>query len=337
MDTDTQAKTATDPVCGMKVDPHTAKHRATHEGRPYYFCSAGCKTKFEANPGQYLAREKAKPAPAKPGAIYTCPMHPEIEQEGPGDCPICGMALVPVGGAPADDSELRDLARRFWVGTVLSIPLVVLAMAPMAGIMEPFGLAPRPRGWVEFALGTPVVLWVGWPILVKFWRSLRGWSLNMYSLIGLGVGLAYLFSLAAVFVPGLFPQEFREHDGAVGTYFEAAAVIGDGFVDHVPAADLPSVLASNAPYMRFIALTEICPWVDSPARRQLIVRVPNQRVAMHADVLLCRPADHLLCLSIRESAFIVVTHLHLVFGGEFAEITCHNILYIGIGQQVGIS
>ncbi len=167
------------------------------------------------------------PAPAGAAAQYTCPMHPEVLKPAPGDCPICGMALVPVGAAAAqqDDTELRDLTRRMWVGVVLSIPMVILAMSPMVGIAEPFGLAPRARGWVEFVLGTPVVLWVGWPILRKFWLSLRNWALNMYSLIGLGVGLAYLFSLAAIFAPGLFPLEFREHDGAVGTYFEAAAVI----------------------------------------------------------------------------------------------------------------
>ena len=135
------------------------------------------------------------------------------------------MALVPIAGTgEVDDRELRDLSRRFWIGAVLSLPLVLLAMAPMVGIMEPFGLAPRVRGWVELLLGTPVVLWAGWPILKKFWLSLAHWSLNMYSLIGLGVGLAYLYSLAAVFAPGIFPEEFREH-GAVGTYFEAAAVI----------------------------------------------------------------------------------------------------------------
>ncbi|HKQ29160.1 MAG TPA: copper-translocating P-type ATPase [Burkholderiales bacterium] len=168
----------------------------------------------------------APEAPARPGAQYTCPMHPQIVRDAPGSCPICGMALVPIAGTgEADDSELRDLTRRFWIGTVLTIPLVVLAMAPMVGIMEPFGLAPRMRGWVEFVLGTPVVWWVGWPIMKKFWLSLTHWSLNMYTLIGLGVGLAYLFSIAAIFLPGLFPLEFREHDGAVGTYFEAAAVI----------------------------------------------------------------------------------------------------------------
>jgi len=168
----------------------------------------------------------AQPAPAKPGAKYTCPMHPQIVRDAPGSCPICGMALVPIAGTgEADDSELRDLTRRLWIGIALSLPLVALAMAPMIGIADPFGVAPRPRGWIEFALGTPVVLWVGWPILAKFWLSLRHWSLNMYSLIGLGVGLAYLYSLVAVFFPGLFPPEFREHDGAVGTYFEAAAII----------------------------------------------------------------------------------------------------------------
>ena len=159
-------------------------------------------------------------------AEYTCPMHPEIRSPQPGSCPKCGMALVPVAGTgEADDSELRDLTRRLWIGVSLSIPLVLLAMSPMVGIHDPFGLQPRPRGWIEFVLGTPVVLWVGWPILSKFWFSLVHRALNMYTLIGLGVGLAYLFSLAAVLAPDWFPPAFREHDGAVGTYFEAAAVI----------------------------------------------------------------------------------------------------------------
>ena len=159
-------------------------------------------------------------------AEYTCPMHPEVRSPQPGSCNICGMALVPVAGAgEADDSELRDLTRRLWTGVVFSAPLVVLAMSPMIGFPELFGLQPRPRGWIEFVMGTPVVLWVGWPILRKFWFSLVHRALNMYTLIGLGVGLAYAFSLAAVLVPDLFPPEFRAHDGAVGTYFEAAAVI----------------------------------------------------------------------------------------------------------------
>ena len=246
---------ATDPVCGMQVNEGTAAGSSVFEDSHYYFCSAGCKKKFEANPSSYLNKpppvgdtkrpEHARPharttgkspggvhsAPAAAdalptGASYTCPMHPEVVRNAPGDCPLCGMALVPIAGTgEADDSELRDLARRLWVGVALSIPLVVLAMSPMIGIHELFGLQPRSRGWVEFALGTPVVLWVGWPILRKFWLSLTHRALNMYTLIGLGVGLAYVFSLAAVLMPTWFPQEFREHDGAVGTYFEAAAVI----------------------------------------------------------------------------------------------------------------
>jgi Cu+-exporting ATPase len=157
---------------------------------------------------------------------YTCPMHPEIVRDAPGSCPKCGMTLVPIAGAgEADNSELHSLTRRLWIGVALSIPLVVLAMSPMMGFQDLFGIQPRSRGWIEFVLGTPVVLWVGGPILHKFWLSITHRALNMYTLIGLGVGLAYLFSLAAVFSPGLFPQEFREHDGAVSTYFEAAAVI----------------------------------------------------------------------------------------------------------------
>jgi Cu+-exporting ATPase len=219
---------AIDLVCGMQVDERTAAS-SVFEGRSYFFCCAGCKKKFDASPSTYVAPSPAMSVAAGavlPGTVYTCTMHPEIARNVPGDCPLCGMALVPIAGTgDADDSELHDLARRLWIGVVLSLPLVVLAMSPMIGIHELFGLQPRARGWIEFALGTPVVLWAGWPILRKFWLSLANRALNMYTLIGLGVGLAYLFSFAAVFLPGLFPQEFREHDGAVGTYFEAAAVI----------------------------------------------------------------------------------------------------------------
>ena len=234
-----------DPVCGMTVNPAAARH-IEYAGKTYYFCSASCETKFQSAPGQYIGAmstladhehpdsqahgttQSAGPnkAAAKGNTKYTCPMHPEIVRDAPGDCPICGMALVPIAGTGEDDgSELRSLERRLWIGVALSVPLVVLAMSPMIGIHEPFGLKPRLLGWIQFVLGTPVVLWVGWPILRKFWLSLAHRALNMYTLIGLGVGLAYLFSLAAVFAPNWFPQEFREHDGAVGTYFEAAAVI----------------------------------------------------------------------------------------------------------------
>ena len=222
-----QSSTVTDPVCGMQFDPKAAVASQAYKGAIYYFCSADCHTRFAADPEKYV---RAKPASvstmSEAGAKYTCPMHPEIVRDAPGDCPICGMALVPIPGTgAADDSELRDLTKRFWIGAILGIALVVIAMSPMIGVHEPFGLAPRARGWVEFLFGTPVVLWVGWPILHKSWLSVRRWNLNMYTLIGLGVSLAYCFSLAAIFAPGLFPTEFREHDGAVGTYFEAAAVI----------------------------------------------------------------------------------------------------------------
>ena len=218
----------TDPVCGMQIDERNAIANGVFKGSKYYFCSTDCENKFKANPAAYVDSTPVVPRTSPSGSSYTCPMHPEIVRAAPGDCPICGMALVPIAGTGAgqtDDSALRDLARRLWVGIALSIPLVVLAMSPMIGIHDLLGLQPRPRGWVEFALGTPVVLWVGWPILRKFWLSLTHRALNMYTLIGLGVGLAYLFSLVAVLMPGVFPPEFRAHDGAVGTYFEAAAVI----------------------------------------------------------------------------------------------------------------
>jgi Cu+-exporting ATPase len=253
---DAPAGTTTDPVCGMKVDPKSAAGSAQHGGKTYYFCSKHCLAQFKADPGKYLDRSPG-PTPAEvKGAQYTCPMHPEVIRDAPGSCPICGMALVPIAGTgAADDSELRDLTRRFWVGVALSIPLVVLAMAPMVGFHDPFGLAPRQRGWVEFALGTPVVLWAGWPILHKFWLSLTHRSLNMYSLIGLGVGLAYLFSIAAVLAPGLFPSEFREHDGAVGTYFEAAAVI----VTLVMLGDVLQLRAMGRTSLAIQQLLELAP------------------------------------------------------------------------------
>jgi len=215
---------AIDPVCGMKVDPHTAKHRASHEGRPYYFCSAGCKTKFEANPGQYLAKEAAKPAPAKSGAIYTCPMHPEVRQVGPGSCPICGMALEPeeVTLEEGPNPELADMQRRFWIGLVLTLPVLVLEMGAHV-----FGhlLEPQTSNWVQLAFSTPVVLWAGSPFFVRGWQSIVKRALNMFTLIAIGTGVAWLYSIVATLFPGAFPGAFRGPDGAVAVYFEAAAVI----------------------------------------------------------------------------------------------------------------
>jgi Cu+-exporting ATPase len=209
-----------DPVCGMTVDPAKAAGHFDYKGTTYHFCSQHCVHAFKADPEKFLAG-KAKPAaPAKTGAKYTCPMHPEIVQIGPGSCPKCGMALVPMEGAAEDDTELRDLTRRLWVSAALSVPLLFIAMAPMLG-------APHFRfPYLEFVLATPVVLWGGWPFLRKFWLSLKNRSPNMYTLIGLGVALAYLYSVAAVFAPGVFPAEFRMHGGEeVGAYFEAAAII----------------------------------------------------------------------------------------------------------------
>jgi Cu+-exporting ATPase len=221
-------------------------------------------------------------------ARYTCPMHPEVVRDEPGSCPICGMALVPIAGSgEADDRELRDLTKRFRVGAVLSIPLVILAMAPMVGFAEPFGLAPRARGWVEFALGTPVVLWAGYPILHKFWLSITHRALNMYTLIGLGVGLAYLFSLAAVFAPDLFPAEFREHDGAVGTYFEAAAVI----VTLVLLGDLLQLRAMGRTGEAITALLRLSPNLAWRLREDgAEEQVPLEHIAV-GDRLRVKPGD----------------------------------------------
>ena len=221
------AARAIDPVCGMQVDPQSAAGSNLHGGVTYYFCSKHCLAAFQADPAKYLAKSAPAAAHDAPkGAQYTCPMHPEIVQAGPGSCPKCGMALAPVESAQDDDSELRDMTRRFWVSLAFSVPLIALAMMlPHLGGHIYTPMAQRWGTLGQLALATPVVLWGGWPFFHKFWLSLKNRNLNMYTLIGLGVGLAYLFSLAAIFTPGLFPHEFREHDGAVGTYFEAAAVI----------------------------------------------------------------------------------------------------------------
>ncbi|WP_376780421.1 heavy metal translocating P-type ATPase [Paracoccus jeotgali] len=219
---------ATDPVCGMKVDRSAAKHTVSHAGETHYFCSGRCKSKFEAAPQDYLGGKPApKPVPA--GTIYTCPMHPQIEQVGPGSCPICGMALEPKGVPAADEGpnpELVDFTRRFWVGTALTLPLLVLTMGPLigfGGVRDIFG--ERATLWVEMILGTPVVLWCGWPFLVRGWNSFRTGNLNMFSLISMGVIAAWIFSVVAVLAPQIFPDGFRDAEGHVGVYFEAAAVI----------------------------------------------------------------------------------------------------------------
>jgi Cu+-exporting ATPase len=220
----------TDPVCGMKVDPATSKHRFDHAGMTYHFCSAGCRTKFEADPAKYLApkTEPPAPTPAQGGAIYTCPMHPQIRQKGPGSCPICGMALEPVEitAEAAPSHELTDMTRRFWVGLVLALPVFILEMG---GHIPALGLhrlvPPQISIWVQFALSTPVVFWAGWPFFQRGWASLVSRHLNMFTLIALGTGAAYLYSLVATFAPGIFPAGFHSMGGTVPVYYEAAAVI----------------------------------------------------------------------------------------------------------------
>ena len=209
----------------MSVDVATAKHRIEYRGHPYYFCSVGCKTKFIADPQKYL--HGAKTAEAVPeGTIYTCPMHPQIRQVGPGNCPICGMALEPEI-ATADDGpnvELIDMTRRFWIGGVLSLPPVVLEMGGhLVGGHN--WVDPTLSNYIQFAFTTPVVLWAGWPFFVRGWQSLVTRNLNMFTLIAMGTGVAYVYSVIATLVPGAFPASFRPHGGAVAAYFEAAAVI----------------------------------------------------------------------------------------------------------------
>jgi Cu+-exporting ATPase len=212
---------ATDPVCGMSVDPATAKHRDDYKGETYFFCCNGCRTKFSADPEKYL--KPREPAHVIEGAIYTCPMHPEIRQVGPGTCPICGMALEPEV-ATADtgpNPELIDMTRRFWIGAVLTLPVFVLEMGGHVGLNW---IAPAISNYVQFAFATPVVMWAGWPFFVRGWQSLRTRNLNMFTLIAMGVGVAYVYSLVATFAPDIFPPAFRGH-GAPAVYFEAAAMI----------------------------------------------------------------------------------------------------------------
>jgi len=210
----------------MTVDPATSKHRAEHESQTFHFCSAGCRTKFVADPARYLSAEPIPMASASPDTVYTCPMHPEIRQVGPGSCPICGMALEPAAitaDAP-ENHELADMTRRFWIGTILTIPVVVLEMGGHLFDLHRI-VSPVVSTWAQFLLATPVVLWAGWPFFQRAWASLVSRNLNMFTLIAIGTGAAYLYSLVATVVPGAFPDGFRAEDGSVAVYFEAAAVI----------------------------------------------------------------------------------------------------------------
>jgi Cu+-exporting ATPase len=209
----------------MSVDPTATAHRASHDGQDYFFCSAGCRTKFIGEPMRYL-NPPVEAEPAVPGAIYTCPMHPEIRQEGPGSCPICGMALEPetVTAEAPPNHELIDFTRRFWVGLVLTLPVFALEMGGHLANLHMF-IPGQMSNWIQFALATPVVLWCGWPFFERGWTSLRTRRLNMFTLIAMGVGVAWLYSVVAVVAPTLFPPAFLKADGSAPVYFEAGAVI----------------------------------------------------------------------------------------------------------------
>ena len=220
-------ETARDPVCGMQVTPSAGVPCAEHAGQRFYFCSEQCHAKFVADPAKYVAVQHPAPAPSSAGTIYTCPMHPEIRRNQPGACPICGMALEPVitSAETGPSAELVDMTRRFWIGAALAAPVVIVEMAghafgPRIGDLVP----PQVSIWLQLLLATPVVLWAGWPLLARGVASFRNRSLNMFSLIALGVGASYVYSLAATFRPALFPSGVRVH-GIVPVYYEAAAVI----------------------------------------------------------------------------------------------------------------
>jgi len=259
---------AIDPVCGMSVRPESP-HRTTHAGAEVRFCSARCLERFRADPDRFAAgspprAEPPAPAPAAADATYTCPMHPEVRQRGPGSCPICGMALeplLPTGAGEPDDAELRDMTRRLRVAVALALPLLALAMGDMLpGHPVSARLPPGARGWLELALATPVCLWAAWPFHARAAASLRTRRPNMFTLIGLGVGAAYAYSAVATLAPGLFPAAFRHGSGQVAVYFEAAAVI-------TALVLLGQVLELRARRRTGAALRELAGLAASSARR----------------------------------------------------------------------
>ncbi len=212
-----------DPVCGMRVEPETAKNSSRYNGHDYHFCSSRCRQRFDADPARYLT--PAPPHSRATTGLWTCPMHPQIQRAGPGSCPICGMALEPMAAGEGDtpNPELREMTRRFWICVGLSVPLVALAMAE--DISSSGLIGPRAAVWVQFALATPAVLWGGWPFFERGWRSIVSRRPNMFTLIALGTGVAYGYSLVAALAPSIFPPSFRTPEGQVPVYFEPAAVI----------------------------------------------------------------------------------------------------------------
>jgi Cu+-exporting ATPase len=292
-----QGATVRDPVCGMAVDPRTTPHRHELDRTAYFFCSARCRERFAADPQRYLnppGQGLASPAVdsrSEPGdgTIWTCPMHPEIRRDRPGSCPICGMALEPLEPSATEEAnpELVDMSRRFWVSAALTIPLVILAMSP-----DFLGWAPLEMHaslWAQFALATPVVLWGGWPFFERFWASLRNRSPNMFTLIGLGVGVAYGYSVIATLFPQLFPRSLRTMGGMVPVYFESAAVI----TTLVLLGQVLELRARSATGRAIRALLGLAPKtarrVDSNGRED---DVPLEHVQV-GDVLRVRPGEKL--------------------------------------------
>ena len=282
---------AIDPVCGMSVTIDNAQHVAEHDGTKHYFCSGHCRTRFLADPQTYLSGahlDTVEDVP--PGTIYTCPMHPEIRQVGPGSCPICGMALEPetVSLDEGPDPELIDMSRRFRWSAVLTVPLFLHAMGEMVpglGILRL--LDPAWGQWLQAALATPVVLWGGWPFMVRAWQSIGTRNLNMFTLIGFGVAIAYLFSLVATALPGAFPPAFRDHSGQVAVYFEAAAVI----TTLVLLGQMLELKARGSTSSALRALLELAP----PTALKIFARGDEREVSLdqlhEGDRLRVRPGD----------------------------------------------
>lgn len=216
---------ATDPVCGMTVDPAKTAHHATHDSADYHFCSAGCLAKFTADPAKYLSTTPRPEPVAAPGAMWICPMHHEIRQQGPGTCPICGMALEPEEPSldDAPNPELVDFTKRWWVSAALAVPLLILTMG--TEFLRLHLVDPAYSPWIQLALTAPIVMWAGWPFFTRGWTSIVTRKLNMFTLIAIGVGAAFLYSVVATFAPGLFPATFRMHGGMVPVYYEAAGVV----------------------------------------------------------------------------------------------------------------
>ena len=299
-----------DPVCGMMVDPQKAAGKVEYAAKDYYFCSPRCAERFGKEPEKFLAAlgaagmeppsAKQTAAPADKNVRYTCPMHPQIVQMGPGSCPICGMALEPMDFVVEEqaDPEYDSMRMRFWVGSALSLPLLALAML---GNMLGWHFAPGVKNYLEMALATPVVWWCGWPFFQRFWASLVNRSPNMFTLIGLGTGAAYLYSVAATLFPQIFPASFHEKDGAVGVYFEAAAVI----VTLVLLGQVLELRARRGVSGAIRALLQLSPQTAHLVRGESETEVPLAQV-MKGDLLRVRPGERIpVDGTIREGASAV--------------------------------